>query len=173
MKQLIQTLLLFLPLSALAHGPTPQKAHETVNIEAPAAKVWEVIKHFDAMADWHSDVQASAGDGTDQLGSVRRLTLENGELEESLDYYSDKDFEYGYRLKTENLKALPVSFYTASLQVVGDADSASVQWKSRFYRGDTGNFPPELLNDAAAVKAMQQFMRNGLNSLKNKCEQPH
>ncbi|MDD2739535.1 MAG: SRPBCC family protein, partial [Methylomonas lenta] len=38
----------------------------------------------------------------------------------------------------------------------------------RFYRGDTGNTPPENLNDEAAVKAMTQFINNALNGLKSK-----
>jgi len=45
-----------------------------------------------------------------------------------------------------------------------------VTFKSRFYRGDTGNAPPENLNDAAAVKAMDNFFRNGLAGLKQKLE---
>jgi mxaD protein len=42
--------------------------------------------------------------------------------------------------------------------------------KSRFYRGDTGNSPPENLNDEAAVNAMNQFFKNGLAGLKQKLE---
>jgi mxaD protein len=45
-----------------------------------------------------------------------------------------------------------------------------VTLKSRFYRGDTGNTPPEKLNDEAAVKAMNEFFKNGLSGLKRKLE---
>lgn len=163
----------FLSGQVSAHGPTPQKAHERVVINAPVGGVWDAVKQFDGIADWHPDVKQSTGDGKLESGGMRALTLQNGEaVVEELDFYSDKDREYSYRLKTENVKALPVSSYSTSLQVVsGDAaDTSVVQFKSRFYRGDTGNTPPENLNDAAAVKAMKSFFNNGLQGLKQKLE---
>jgi mxaD protein len=45
-----------------------------------------------------------------------------------------------------------------------------VTFKSRFYRGDTGNAPPENLTDTAAVKAMDNFLKEGLAGLKQKLE---
>jgi mxaD protein len=50
------------------------------------------------------------------------------------------------------------------------ADSSVVTLKSRFYRGDTSNTPPENLSDEAAVKAMDAFFKNGLSGLKQKLE---
>ena len=47
---------------------------------------------------------------------------------------------------------------------------SEVTWTSRFYRADTINFPPENLNDEAAVKAMTEFMQGGLQGLKAKVE---
>ncbi|WP_432740443.1 SRPBCC family protein [Methylobacter sp. G7] len=169
---LLLSFLLF-PVTSLAHGPTPQKAKESITINASVDAVWNVIKQFDAIASWHPDVKASSGDGKNASDGIRTLTLKNdGQLVESLDYYSDKDHEYNYRLKTENVTAFPVSSYTTNLQVtVGDdANTSMVTLKSRFYRGDTGNTPPESLNDAAAVKAMNAFFKNGLTGLKQKLE---
>jgi len=162
------------PFLALAHGPTPQKADRRISIDAPVAVVWETVKQFGQIADWHPDVMQSSGDGKQASGGVRTLTLEGGELVEELDFYSDSDHEYSYRLKTENVKALPVSSHSTSLQVVpgGTAGQAVVMFKSRFYRGDTGNTPPEHLNDAAAVKAMNAFFDHGLQGLKKKLEDP-
>lgn len=169
---LLLSFLLF-PVTSLAHGPTPQKAKESVIINAPVDAVWNVIKQFDAIASWHPDVKASSGDGKNASDGIRTLTLKNdGQLVESLDYYSDKDHEYNYRLKTENVTVFPVSSYTTNLQVTAgdDANTSVVTLKSRFYRGDTGNTPPESLNDAAAVKAMNTFFKNGLTGLKQKLE---
>ncbi|MDI1230008.1 MAG: SRPBCC family protein [Methylobacter sp.] len=169
---LLLSFLLF-PVTSLAHGPTPQKAKESVTINAPVGAVWNVIKQFDAIASWHPDVKASSGDGKNASDGIRSLTLKNdGQLVESLDYYSDKDHEYNYRLKTENVTVFPVSSYTTNLQVTAgdDANTSVITLKSRFYRGDTGNTPPESLNDAAAVKAMNAFFKNGLTGLKQKLE---
>ena len=35
-----------LPFAVFAHGPTPQKADESIVIQAPVEKVWAVIKQF-------------------------------------------------------------------------------------------------------------------------------
>jgi len=175
MNRLHLILLSFLlfPLSSLAHGPTPQKAKESIIINAPIDAVWNVIKQFDAIAGWHPDVKASSGDGKNASDGTRTVTLQNdGQLVESLDFYSDKDHEYNYRLKVENVTAFPVGSYTTNLQVTAgaDANTSVVTLKSRFYRGDSGNTPPENLNDAAAVKAMNAFFKNGLLGLKQKLE---
>ncbi len=155
---------------ANAHGPTPKKADESIVIAAPIDKVWAVIKDFDKISQWHPNVLASTGDGKNESGGKRILTLKNGELEESLDYYSDKDYEYNYRLDKEKTDVFPVSSYTTAIQLVAEGDKTKVKWKSRFYRGDTGNTPPAKLNDEAAVKAMKDFIQNGLQGLKEKIE---
>ncbi|MFU8789638.1 MAG: SRPBCC family protein [Methylobacter sp.] len=174
MNRLTLILLSFLsfPVASLAHGPTPQKAKESITINAPVDVVWNAVKQFDAIASWHPDVKTSTGDGVNASDGTRTLTLQNdGQLVESLDYYSDKDHEYNYRLKTENVTAFPASSYTTNLQVTaGDAGSSVVTLKSRFYRGDTGNTPPETLNDEAAVKAMNAFFKDGLAGLKQQLE---
>ncbi len=169
---LLLSFLLF-PVTSLAHGPTPQKAKESVIINAPVDAVWNAVKQFDAIASWHPDVKASSGDGKNASDGIRTLTLQNdGQLVESLDYYSDQDHEYNYRLKTENVTAFPASSYTTNLQVTAGNDSGTsmITLKSRFYRGDTGNTPPEKLNDEAAVKAMNTFFKNGLAGLKQQLE---
>lgn len=166
-------LLFLLPAVSLAHGPTPQKADESIAIAAPLDKVWAAVERFERIADWHPDVAQSTGDGVNATGGTRTLTLQNGAaLTESLDHYGAAAHEYSYRLKTPNTEALPVSSYSATLQLsAGDNGQGTVvRWKSRFYRGDTGNQPPENLNDAAAVKAMQGFFKNGLDGLKRHLE---
>ncbi len=169
---LLLSFLLF-PVTSLAHGSTPQKAKESIIINASVETVWNAIKQFDAIASWHPDVKASSGDGKNASDGIRAITLQNdGQLVESLDFYSDKDHEYNYRLKVENVTAFPVGSYTTNLQITAgaDANTSVVTLKSRFYRGDSGNTPPENLNDAAAVKAMNAFFKNGLMGLKQKLE---
>jgi len=174
MKHLVLFLgLTLINLTAHAHGPTPQKAKESITIEAPAEKVWDAVRQFDAIANWHPDLKKSEGDGSNQSGGKRTLTFQNDQtVVEELDYYSEQEREYSYRLKTENPLAFPTSSHTVELKVTaGDTPASSVvTLKSRFYRGDTGNTPPANLNDEAAVKAMTEFFKNGLNGLKTKVE---
>jgi mxaD protein len=154
----------------LAHGPTPQKAEEKITIAAPPAKVWAVIKEF-ADVSWNPGIAKAEATGGNATGASRTITLTNGKtLVEGLDEYTDDTMSYGYRLSTENLEALPVSFYSATIAVTPSGDGSEVTWIGRFYRGDTGNFPPETLNDEAAVKAMTAFLQGGLAGLKAKVE---
>jgi len=157
---------------AEAHGPTPQKAAERIVVASPPAAVWSLVGEFSAMANWHPGVASSVGSGDNTPGSERTLTLRSGGvLVEGLDEYSAETMSYSYRLSKENVEALPVSFYSATLSVKpADGDGSQVEWLGRFYRGDTGNFPPDHLNDEAAVAAMTQFFREGLEGLKARLE---
>jgi mxaD protein len=129
----IITLSLF-SLSASAHGPTPQKADEKIVINASVEKIWAVIKEFDNISKWHPDVKSSIGDGVNASDGMRSMRLLNdGEIEESLDYYSEKDHEYNYRLKGENTEAFPISSHTSAIQLIAEGDKTLVKWKSRFY----------------------------------------
>jgi mxaD protein len=156
---------------AFAHGPTPQKAEEKIAIAAPPAKVWEALKNFSDVS-WNPVIKKSEATGGNDptAGATRTITIEKGNLVEGLDEYSDKDMSYGYRLSTENVEVFPVSFYSATIAVTPAGDGSEVTWSSRFYRGETGNEPPENLNDEAAVKAMTEFLQAGLKGLKAKVE---
>jgi len=154
---------------ALAHGPTPQKAEETITVAAPPEKVWDALKSFGDVS-WNPAVAKVAASGGNDPGASRTITLKTGDLVEGLDEYIDKDMSYSYRLSTENVEAFPVSFYSATIAVTSAADGSTVTWTGRFYRADTGNFPPEDKNDEAAVNAMTKFMQEGLKGLKAKVE---
>lgn len=158
----------FFSVNSLAHGPTPQKIDESITVAAPADKVWQIISQFDAIAEWHPQVKSA--EGIDE--NTRNITLDNDEqIIESLDERNSDNFLIGYRLLEENFAAIPVSFYTIKLQA-HDAgkNKTTVSWSGRFYRADTGNFPPENLNDEAAVEAMTTFAKSGLQGIKNVAE---
>jgi mxaD protein len=158
-------------LAAHAHGPTPQKVEETIEIAAPPAKVWGIVKDFAKISDWSPAVTKSEGTGGNDNGATRTITLKTGELQEGLDYYSEKEMTYLYRLAKEKVEVLPVSSYTAELTVKpGAGDGSVVTWLARLYRADTGNEPAPDRNDAAAVAAMKAFMSEGLSGLKAKAE---
>lgn len=154
-----------------AHGPTPRKVEEKVTIAAPPAAVWDAVKNFAAISEWHPGVAKSEGTGGNGNGATRQVTLKSGGvLQDGLDEYNEAEMTYAYRLAKENLEALPVSFYSAALTVKPADGGSEVEWIGRFYRGDTSNFPPENLNDEAATKAMTTFFREGLDGLKAKLE---
>lgn len=158
-------------IAAHAHGPTPQKVEEKIEIAAPPEKVWGIIKDFSKISDWSPAVTKSEGTGGNDNGATRTITLKTGELQEGLDYYSEKEMTYLYRLSKEKVDVLPVSSYTAEIAVKpGAAGGSSVTWLARLYRADTGNEPAPDKNDAAAIKAMKAYLSEGLAGLKAKAE---
>ncbi|MDV3240295.1 MULTISPECIES: SRPBCC family protein [Methylocaldum] len=177
MKMIVPALLtLGLAFSAgvSAHGPTPQKVVETVEIDRPIEKVWETVKEFGAVAQWNPAISKSEAQGGNKPGEKRTLTFPNGEqLVEELDFYDEKTYEYDYRLMEANVKALPASSYSAVLKLTPAGQGTKAEWKSRLYRGDTGNFPPDELNDEAAVQSMQALFKAGLENLKRIAESDH
>lgn len=163
--------LLAIAAPAQAHGPTPQKAEAKATIAATPDAVWKIAGDFAGIGGWHSMVKAVRAKGGNAAGAERVLVLEKGEITDGLDDVDAAQRSLSWRLNTENVEALPVSFYTITLSV-NDAGGgkSEVVMAGRFYRGDTSNFPPDELNDEAAVAAMTAFFEAGVNGLKAKAE---
>lgn len=159
---------LLLSNAVFAHGPTPQKIDESVVIEAPIEAVWEKVSDFNAIADWHPSVESSVP--TDEQGTRVLAFKDKGTITESLDEL-DADRHYlGYRLLEEDIDVFPVSFYSVSVELTESDAGTEMLWQGRFYRADTGNFPPEHYSDEAAVEAMTGFAQDGMNALKAELE---
>lgn len=151
----------------IAHGPTPQKVDEEIIINADVMTVWNKVKAFDQLAEWHPLV--AAVDMQDE--TTRIVTLKSGgEITDSLDETDMERHYMSYRLLQENTSIFPVSFYTIGIEVQAIEDGTVVKWGGRFYRAETGNFPPDNLNDAAAVKVMTEYATTGLSGLKSTLE---
>jgi hypothetical protein len=60
--------------AAWAHGPTRQKVRESIEINAPPAKVWAVIGNFQDMS-WLPPVSKTEGDKGNAIEATRKLTL--------------------------------------------------------------------------------------------------
>ncbi|MBB3769540.1 mxaD protein [Angulomicrobium tetraedrale] len=151
-----------------AHGPTPQRAEETITIAASPDQVWKLVADFGSIGEWNPLVTKVALTGGSAAGAERVLTLAKGEITEGLDEVDAPAHRVSYRLLKENTEAIPVSFYTATIEVTPAGAGSAVRWDARFYRADTTNEPPEELNDAAAIAAMTDFIRQGLEGLKAK-----
>lgn len=167
--------LLLIPLTlvsaANAHGPSRQKVQESVEINAPIAKVWEVVGNFQDL-NWHPAVEKTEGTGGNEPGAKRTLTLKGGGLiHEALIKYDAASHKMKYEITDVDVKVLPVKNYSSYL-IVEDlgGGKSKVIWKGAFYRGYMNNDPPPELNDEAAIKAVTGVYRSGLDELKKKLE---
>jgi len=129
-------------------------------VDAPAEKVWPVIRRFDAAADWLPFVKSSpiedGGDPT-RVGCVRVLTQTNGEvLREVLVALSDTKRFYSYTFVSS---PVPVRNHRTTLRVlpITDGDRSYVEWLSRF------EIAPE--HETQLVELMNRNFLNDLRSL--------
>jgi len=164
---------------ANAHGPVRQKAEEEVTINAPAEKVWHIIKDYGDMS-WLPGVKSTTVDKGNNKGSVRVLTLDaGGTITEELKKYDEKNMSYAYKItdmstaKTinhagvdEKVPVLPVDNYAASIEVEAKGGATVVSWKAGYYRAYMNNNPPAEMNEEAANTAVTAILKGGLANLK-------
>lgn len=157
-------------LPAAAHGPTRQKVTETIEINAPADKVWGVIGNFQDM-NWHPLIEKTEGEGGNGADATRKLILGGGAvIEEKLRSFDAEGRSYKYEITNVDVKVLPVNNYSSSLSVAEEGGKSVVTWRGAFYRGYMNNDPPDDLNDEAAVKAVTGVYKAGLEELKKTLE---
>ncbi len=158
------------PVAASAHGPSRQKVDETIEINAPADKVWAVVGNFQDMS-WHPAFAKTEGTGGNEVGATRTLTTTGGgKIFEKLTKYDAAGKQLGYEITEVDVKVVPVTNYSSHIIVTGTGDKSTVEWKGAFYRGYVNNDPPPELNDDAAVAAVTNVYKTGLESLKKKLE---
>lgn len=176
MKKILALLAIaMLPLTAAAHGPTPQKVEKTIVIKAEPAKVWAIVKDFGNMQKWHpavvSDKLESKKDEEGDMATYRRLTLKTGgTIYEKLRNVDDASMQIKYEIVES---VLPVTDYVSTMTVTagpGKGES-TVTWVGRFYRLYKLNPPiPPGQDDKTAVDAITGVFDAGLPNLKKVLE---
>ena len=172
MKKFASALLvsaLFVSLSVNAANVL--KVKESVEINAPAAKVWGLAGDFGNLGAFHPAVaKTEIVEGTNNVkGAKRILTLQDGgTVNETLTAFNAKKTMMSYIITGG---VLPVSDYTATLKVIPMGKSKSkVVWNAAFKRADQAATPAEGKDDAAATKTITGVFRGGLDNLKKLAE---
>ena len=132
-------------------------------VNAPAEKVWAIIRRFDAVVDWLPFVKSSpiedGGDPT-RVGCIRVLTQTDGEVfREVLVALSDAERSYSYTFVSS---PVPVRNHQTTLRVlpITDGDRSYVEWSSRF------DIDPKY--EAQLVDLMNRNFLAGLRNLAEK-----
>ena len=169
-KLLVLASLALLPLTAAAHGPSPQKVEKTVTIKAEPAKVWAIVKDFGAFDKWHPAVASSK---LEKKGSdtFRHLKLKDGgTILEKLRSADDENMQLKYEIVESTL---PFTDYYSVMKVKPGANpgETTVTWMGRFYRMYKLNPPiPKGQDDATAIAAVTGIYDAGLANLKKVAE---
>ena len=167
--------LAILPLSAMAHGPSPQKVEKTITIKAPPAKVWAIVKDFGNMHTWHPGIASTKlekkKDENGEMATFRTLTLKSGgDIVEKLRSADDASMKMKYEIVSG---VAPVADYNAFMTVTAGpgAGESTVTWVGRFYRTYKLNPPiPAGQDDETAVSFITGVFDNGLAGLKKAAE---
>ncbi len=167
--------LAILPLSAMAHGPSPQKVEKSIVIKAAPAKVWAIVKDFGNMQTWHpgiaSDKLEQKKDDNGEMATFRTLTLKSGgDINEKLRSADDAAMKLKYEITGG---VAPVADYNASMTVTAGpgAGESTVTWVGRFYRTYKLNPPiPAGQDDETAINFITGVFDSGLAGLKKAAE---
>lgn len=104
-------------------------------INAPAAKVWDRVRDFNALPRWHPAIRDSRienGDPPDRVGCIRDFHLQNGDrIREQLLGLSDFDMFCTYSILES---PMPLTDYVATLRLtpVTDGNATFVEWTAEF-----------------------------------------
>jgi uncharacterized protein YndB with AHSA1/START domain len=148
--------LMFVPLSILAAERPMLTVSEAMEIKAPPAEVWKIVKSFDGIAAWIPLVEkCTLVEGTNgKVGAVRAAQLKIGMLvHEELVAYREDDKTFSYALLPS---AFPLDDYVATTSVRPNHDGTGsiMIWTSTFRRKNFSANPPEAESDAGLIKAL-------------------
>lgn len=111
------------------------KVYRSAVIPAPAGRVWDVVRDFNALARWTpfvADSRIEAGEPSDKVGCVRNFRLKDGGvIRERLLALSDWDMSCTYAILespmgVENYRA------TLALTPVTATDETFAEWSAEF-----------------------------------------
>ncbi len=160
------------PAAAQGNGEAPiLHVTKSVTIDAPADKVWNAVKDFNALNTWHPAVDKDeiVAGRNNRAGAERLLTLKGGgTIRERLLRFNPANRAFAYEI-VEGV--LPVSDYRSRLVVraAGD-DKSTVTWSGRFKRKNVGANPGDNENDKTAVDTVSGVYQGGLDNLKKMLE---
>lgn len=111
------------------------KVYTSSVIDAPAERVWEVVRDFDGLPNWHpaiADSRIESGQAADRIGCIRSFhTKDGGLIREQLLTLSDFDYECTYSILES---PMGVRNYVATLKLtpVTDGNRTFAEWSAEF-----------------------------------------
>lgn len=141
------------------------RVKESIEINAPADKVWAKVGSFADMS-WHTAIAKTeiTSGKADEAGATRVLTTQDGgKINEVLTSYDAASKTIKYEI-TESV--LPVRDYGATLKVKEVDGKTTVVWSANFKRKDPANPGAAGQDDAAAKAAILGIFKSGLENIK-------
>ena len=111
------------------------KVYVSSVVDAPAERVWERIRDFNAMPKWHpaiADSRIEGNQAADKVGCIRNFhTRDGGQIRKRLLALSDYDFSFTYSILES---PMGVSNYLATIRLVPitDGNRTFCEWTAEF-----------------------------------------
>jgi len=164
MKTLLKLLLASCAaLSFVAHADGKLNSYVSMNIDAPASNVWDIVKDFGGLNNWHpmfsGDVIKSGTNN--QIGAIRTLTVKDGpSFDEQLMVWDDYGRTYTYRVIDPN--PLPIKNYSSTMTVIQLRPGVTnVTWSSSYENNSGGE-----MSDDEVIAFLNGAYQAGLEALK-------
>jgi mxaD protein len=148
MKKLLKLALASIAvLSFTAHAEGKLNSYFSINIDAPASNVWDIVKDFGGLHNWHpmfsNDVIISGTNN--KIGAVRTLTIKDGpSFDEVLVVWDDFGRSFTYEVIDPN--PLPIKNYSATMTVMQLSPGVTnVTWSSSYENNSGGEMPDDEL----------------------------
>lgn len=145
-------------LNVSEEEPMSPKIYESAVIDAPCKEVWDYIRDFDSISDWHPGIDKSELEDEPRVGCVRRLALSDGsEIREKLLALSDIDYKYVYSI-LESPLSLKNYIAKIKLHEVTLTNNTFGEWYAYFDVTD-------LSAEKEVADMVRDIFRTGLESL--------
>ena len=134
-------------LSFTAHADGKLNSYFSINIDAPASTIWDIVKDYDGLNTWHpvfsNDVIKSGTNN--QVGAVRTLTIKDGpSFDEVLTVWDEMGRTFTYRVIDPN--PLPILNYSSTMTVMQlEPGVSNVTWVSTYENNSGGEMPDDEL----------------------------
>jgi hypothetical protein len=133
-------------------------------IDAPAERVWSVIRDFNALPAWHPGIADSRIEGnqpSDKVGCIRNFNLKGGgNIREQMLALSDYDYVCTYAIL---VSPMGVENYIATLKLmpITDGHRTYAEWSAEF------DCPPDR-EKKLAEEVSQGVFQSGFDALKRR-----
>lgn len=157
--------------AVLACGPNRNREVTTIEIEAPASKVWDIVGRYDDMGWTGRIVRTDATGGTVPDRAKRTLVFQSGAMvTDTLVAYDRAAHSITFRTDEEDVHEMPVEGYTSKITVTERNGRSTVEWRGAFSRSYLKSDPPPEQSDEAAIAAVAAFQKQALAALKDRIE---
>lgn len=131
---------------------------QTAEVATSADTLWQTVRTFQGVADWHPMLAEVRGDG-EEPGAIRTAVGEDGsEQVERLQEIDPNHRRYRYTMESS---AMPVRDYRAELQVQATNETTStVRWAA--------DFETTAADADETVEMVRQFLASGVQSLQER-----